>query len=224
MSADSTLILIAGPAQPGDVVADWLQTNDSDWLRRLPGIESIDLFLPTERQAEFFDDGPAPGFGLQLCAASSDILLALQSDRRLIEACGSAPSAVYSIHQWPVAGQTEVAPRTAGLSFLVRYFAPIPDPSAFRAAYMERHPMLLGQFPQIRNVRCYAPVQARAAANGAVELINEVVFDDLAALETALASPLMQSLADDSASLPPRAASAHHAMLRRSIVTAQTNH
>jgi hypothetical protein len=112
----------------------------------------------------------------------------------------------------PVNG--EVAPREAALSLLVRYFGPMPDEGAFQNAYSDRHPPILARFPAIRNVRVYLPLPE--GPRSAIRLLNEVVFEDLDALNHALASDVLAQLRADSATLPPRGACSHHAMERES--------
>jgi uncharacterized protein (TIGR02118 family) len=88
------------------------------------------------------------------------------------------------------------------------------DEAAFQSAYAERHPPILATFPAIRNVRVYLPVPE--GPRPSIRLLNEVVFDDLDALNHALASDVMAQLRADSAGLPPRGPSSHHAMARES--------
>lgn len=166
-----------------------------------------EVFRPAPSQPDAFQDGEPPALVLQVEARALGPLHLLSARPEFREADDLG---LFRALETPVAG--EVAAREAPLSFLVRYFGPMPDEAAFQAAYAERHPPILATFPGIRNVRVYLPLNEGPRAG--IRLLNEVVFDDSAALERALASEVMAELRADSATLPPRGRSAHHAMLR----------
>ena len=212
---------------PADIApVDLPQFTRSDVMRicrRSNALDSADLFLPVDWTNPIFNDGPAPGFVLQLNARDVNALNELRSELAVVELAdvGSlaslAASGVFAARSWPVDGQTTPDPRTARLSFLVRYFsAMLPDADAFRSAYQSSHPAILGRFPSIRNVRCYVPHETHNDTS--IELLNEVVFDGTNALAAALESDVLQALREDTARLPERGENAHHAMRRHSLL------
>jgi hypothetical protein len=189
---------------------------------RQVSLDSADIFLPVDWHNPIFNDGPAPGFVVQLCARDAGQLGELQTRLSEVEMRDTgrlssiARSGIFATHSWPVAGQAAPAARAAPVSFLVRYFADmLPDADAFRAAYQASHPAILGRFPGIRNVRCYVPHDTSNETS--IELLNEVVFDSTDALGAALASDVLQALREDTATLPERGENAHHAMQRLSV-------
>jgi hypothetical protein len=168
---------------------------------------TAEVFRPAPEQPTTFDDGDPPALVVQVEAKSLAPLHLLSARPEFREADDLG---LFRTLITPVGGVE--APREAPLSFLVRYFGPMLDEAAFQKAYAERHPPILATFPAIRNVRVYLPVPE--GPKSAIRLCNEVVFDDLAALNHALASDVLAQLRADSAGLPARGASAHHAMLR----------
>lgn len=168
---------------------------------------AAEIFRPAPDQPATFQDGDPPAMVVQVEAKSLAPLHLLSARPEFRDADDLG---LFRTLTMPVAG--EVAPREARLSFLVRYFAPIPDETAFQTGYVENHPPILARFPAIRNVRVYLPLAE--GPKPAIRLLNEVVFDDLDALNHALASDVLAQLRDDSARLPARGTSAHHAMLR----------
>lgn len=220
---DGYALFFVAPADLAPVQLDHFTGSDvAQIIRQTAALQSADLFLPAAWHSPVFNDGPAPGFVLQLCARDVEPLIHLQSElgETVVPNVGSlsalAVSGVFVARSWPVAGQTAPAARTAPLSFLVRYFsAGVLDADAFRAAYQASHPAILGRFPAIRNVRCYVPHSHNATC---IELLNEVVFDDTSALAAALKSDVLQALRDDTATLPERGDNAHHALCRHSLI------
>ena len=189
---------------------------------------AVDLFLPEPEPVVLFDDGPAPAAVLQFTVRTRDLLEILASDLWFRQSFLDLPAVMHSpsfrafrVQPSAVAGEDSVQPRTAGLSFLVRYFGPMPDEEAFVDFYTAYHPPILGRLPGIRNVRCYLPealpdtdlpvTQAR--------FINEVVFDDVADLNAALRSDVIKDLRADSARFPPYGHSTHHAMRREPLLS-----
>ncbi len=206
-------------------LVDWFCGVPLAALRDRPEVTSIDLFRPHPQWNEVvrFDDGPPPALLVEIGVSERDEierLSASTSFRAALELHVDPGMAVsfgaYSIHRFPIEGEIRVAPRSATTSFVVQYFGPTPDVPAFGAAYVAKHPRLLGRFPGIRNVICYPPVDWRhrgLPADGAI-FRNEVVFDDLAALNRALQSDIMTELAADTAGFPPFRINTHHAMQR----------
>jgi hypothetical protein len=189
----------------------------------------VDLFVPDPEPALFFDDGPGPAAMLQISSRARADLERLAhapefSSLLAEEPARAAPEAelsfgLFEVLPTPVGGQERAAPRTAPMSFVVRYYGPMADEAAFTRFYVQNHPQVLARFPEIRNVFCYLPVpwDNPGLPASRVRLGNEVVFDDVAALNAAMSSPVMELARADSAQFPPFGHSTHHPMRRRSL-------
>ncbi len=78
------------------------------------------------------------------------------------------------------------------------------------------------KFPGIRNVLCYLPLNwqsMKEITDDYMFLGNEVVFDDLDALNQALASDVMREVQADSEQFAVFGYSTHHAMQRSLVYT-----
>ena len=118
---------------------------------------------------------------------------------------------------YPISGLQQIPPRNARLSFVVRYYGAPSHQREFIKFYTLNHPPLLAQFPGIRNVICYLPLDIDVGIEINQEhtiLGNEVVFDDLDGLSAALDSEAMLAVMEDSAEFPTFTYSSHHVMLR----------
>ena len=197
------------------------------------GLEAVYLYQPIDYEHPAFADGPAPDAVLRLVLAQTEALgdwLGTDSFEQLLlsEPAGycQPSAAVYAD-----AHAARLAVSTSGnqdqsvaeqVSFLVRYFAPISAEAQFQQAYIRSHVPILARFPAIRGVYAGLPVDHMTPsrspfATSEIRLLNEVVFDDVSALDQALASPVMDALRQDSARLPPCAGNAHHAMRRQTL-------
>ena len=91
-------------------------------------------------------------------------------------------------------------------SYIVRYHGTSPDPEGFVEYYRVHHAPILRRFPGIRSLVLHHaagsndpfPVQP-----GGNLLIAEMTFDDIEALDAALASPARAEARDDFANFPP---------------------
>src|SRR4029079_12134000 len=93
---------------------------------------------------------------------------------------------------YPVADEAAAALR-APFSYVVRYHLPAEDEAAFVANYVASHPPTLARLPAIRNIMCYFPLRMPSPAglpDPDYLIGNEVVFDDVAAFNRAMASPV----------------------------------
>lgn len=216
MTDEGFSLFAIAPADPESVeIAQFGELSRT--CRQFPALDSADIFLPIDWHSEIFDDGPAPRFVLQVCSREVEVLTALQTEMAQMNLPSNTTNGIFAARSWPVEGQEIPAERMAPISFLVRYFNDmLPDADAFRAAYQASHPAILARFPAIRNVRCYVPNGLDDTTK--VALLNEVVFDDGAALTAALQSDVLQALREDSATLPERGDNTHHAMRRHSLL------
>ena len=214
-------------ATQSSLLADRFRAEASGCPAALLGGLSLDLFLPEPEPVVLFDDGPAPAAILQFSLETPLLLGALAGDSWFQASFLTAPEGfeapsfrAFRVQPSPVAGQDRVRPRTAGLSFVVRYYGPMPDEAAFVDFYTANHPPILGRLPKIRNVRCYLPEPLPGAGLPPAEVcfINEVVFDDVGDLNAALRSEVIAELRTDSARFPPYGHSTHHAMRRERLL------
>jgi uncharacterized protein (TIGR02118 family) len=123
-----------------------------------------------------------------------------------------------------IAGADAPAALTAPFSYVVRYHRPAEDEELFVRHYVETHPPLLARLPGIRNVMCYLPLGWRhdgGASTADYMLGNEVVFDDIAAFNAAMASPVRHELRAHFRQFPAFSGNnTHFAMHRRRVPVA----
>jgi len=222
-----------GPAACTPVLSNWFRGQPLQWLASLEVEIDADLFVPETGNTALFSDGPGPAAMLEFSSpelAELEGMIADDEFRRHFHRTPAelAPEAdiTFGIFQslaTPVAGADAIRPRTAGLSFVVRYYGPMADEAAFQDFYTAKHPPILAQFPEIRNVFCYLPVASPASnlPRSHIVLGNEVVFDDLQCLNVALQSDIMPLLKADSARFPPFGHSTHHAMTREKLLKSE---
>lgn len=200
------------------------------FLESVPEVVSVDLFVPEIGDVTLFDESAAPALMIQIDMMNApDAEALIQSDdfRRLIlaESAYAAPIDklaldVFETVHFPIPGHQTPPLRTAPLSFVVRYYGPTDDEAAFVRFYTENHPPILATFPGIRNVLCYLPLDWRSTEmvpDSGMILGNEVVFDDLAALNRALESDVMPVLRADGKRFAEFGFNTHHAMRRERI-------
>ncbi|MFP6734708.1 MAG: hypothetical protein VB959_12805 [Rhodospirillales bacterium] len=210
-------------------IAYFLTSNDAAFaeplMPRLMGQAEVlgaSLFTPDKAEDPYVDDGAPPALMVQIDMANVGALETLFADteiRAMIEAAGpSAKGDAFEVSAFPISGIDDPALRTAPMSFVVRYFAPVSDENLFRSNYLENHPPIMADMPGIRNVLCYVPAtwsnSAPIPSSGCI-LGNEAVFDSLDALNTALASDVRHRLREDYKSFPVKPGpNTHYAMQR----------
>ena len=200
------------------------------FLEAVPEVVSIELYVPETDDVALFDESTAPTLMIQIdMKNAADAKALIQSDefRRLVLAESAYPAPVeklaldvFETVHFPMPGQQAPPLRTAPLSFVVRYYGPIDDEAAFVRFYTENHPPILATFPGIRNVLCYLPLDWRSTetvSDSSTILINEVVFDDLDALNRALESDVLPRLRADGKRFAEFGFNTHHAMRRERI-------
>jgi uncharacterized protein (TIGR02118 family) len=102
-------------------------------------------------------------------------------------------------------------------SYLVSYEGEAEDLNAWLTHYLTHHPPLMAQLPGIRELEIYTRVDYRtglAWPRATAMQRNKVVFDDPAALSSALASPVRARMKDDFDTFPPYSGSAPHYPMR----------
>jgi len=173
-------------------------------LAGLPELVSLDLYTPARDNTAdpYVQDGTAPAHLAVLAFASLEALDGAARHARFSAGLASIGSAVLSCTAMrrtdhAVAGADAPAALAAPFSYVVRYHRPAEDETEFVRHYVETHPLLLARLPGIRNVMCYLPLGWRHAGGASAAdymLGNEVVFDDIAAFNAAMASPVRHEL------------------------------
>ena len=201
------------------------------WFRAQGEIESVDIFTPAEGDVPLFDDESPPQLLIEVdvdSAATAETLVNAEGFRtRVCDTAwtgrtGSIYVDVLEARHYPVPGHDEPPPRTAPLSFVVRYYGPTEDEKEFAQIYSRNHPPLLALFPGIRNILCYLPVDVQlqqGVSSTGTFLGNEVVFDDLDGLAGALRSDAIDQVMEDAKIFPPFGSSTHYPMSRERVYT-----
>ncbi len=209
-------------------LANWFTQDLAPLLQAESHGIVIDVFSPDPECNEvlFFGDDPdRPVLMVQISGDTiTDISEALARAVGMDASVARCPfegiataAGMFEILETPVGGSSDARPRAAAMSFMVQYFGPTENDQAFAAHYAANHPPILAGFPGIRNVFCYVPVawDNPGFPQSGVIVGNEVVFDDVRALNTALRSDVLADLRADSAGFPSFGHSTHHAMRRR---------
>ncbi|MBI3436257.1 MAG: hypothetical protein HY056_14490 [Proteobacteria bacterium] len=229
-------IALHGAPDMHAAMLDWVASGSFWGFTALPGLASFDLYTAAQGPARdpFNHDGAGPPL-LLLDFASRDTLDAAIRQGHLAAAVALLPrglaatGAALERRFYPVGDDTAPAPLDAPFSYVVRYRRPADDEAAFNRNYLATHPATQAKLPGIRAIMCYLPlddlqtvgVQCRAhGLAGADYLIgNEVVFDDIAAFNGAMASPVRQELRAHFHEFPRlTGAITHYPMTRRRLV------
>jgi hypothetical protein len=230
-------IAFRGPPEQRAGLQMWPEAQACDACAGLPGLASLDLYMPADGSAldPYNDDGAGPLMMLMLDFASRDALTAAVARGRIMAAAGAlAPDIAVTgtaleRRFYPVGEDETPAPLQAPFSYVVRYHRPADDETAFVKNYLATHPATEARLPGIRSIMCYLPLDearasdlhgARIDAPPADYMIgNEVVFDDIEAFNAAMASPVRQELRTHYRAFPRfMGANTHYAMIRRRLV------
>jgi hypothetical protein len=200
----------------------------ADALRRMPGLSSARIMVPDGTVADqpFAKDGPGPALALQFyfrdlgeAQAAAPAIAALADRGPLAQApAGGIGWQLMAARAFPV-GTAE--PADPCCTFLVTYPGTTDDLAAWLDHYDAHHPPIMVRFPRIREVETYRPVNAGLDLPwrrlNAMQR-NKVVFDSLADLVAALASPVMEEMFADGRRFPPSTARAtHYPMITRRV-------
>jgi hypothetical protein len=208
---------------------DWHDRAARAW-RALPGLLFHDLYVGVTEGAKdpLVDDGPGPLL-ISMLAFTDERALGkaiasaafAQSLARLPDGVRAAGEAMECRH-YPVGDATAPPELRAPFAYVVRYHRPAENEAAFIANYVATHPPTLARLPGIRNVMCYFPLDVPnppGLAKANYMLGNEVVFDDVAAFNRAMASPVRQELRAHFRAFPPfSGANTHYPMLRTRLI------
>jgi uncharacterized protein (TIGR02118 family) len=205
-------LVCTGAADSADDVRPWSDAAARAWSA-VPGLSALDLYRPISAGAHdpFNNDGPGPRFIAMLAFASRESLSeAIQSPAFALSLGGrplglSLTGSGFERRFYPVADEMAAGPLTAPFSYVVRYYKPAQDEAAFIRNYVKTHPATLAKLPGIRSVMCYFPVADVANDTAGADYIigNEVAFDDVAAFNAAMQSPVRQELRRHFHEFPP---------------------
>jgi hypothetical protein len=201
-----------------------------DFLKGENAVHAVEIYRPETGDVPKMEDIPAPTIIVQIDMNDEDAVQTLvSSDKFQIffmdkTAYSSAVEEIKleiteAVH-FPLPGNETPPPRTAAMSFVVRYYGPVKDAVEFVDFYTSNHPPILSNFPGIRNVLCYLPMDWQNSGeviDNRLIIGNEVVFDDLDGLKAALTSDVLPLAQEDSKHFQKFGYSTHHAMHRERV-------
>lgn len=215
--------------------------RDLEVLRELiescPGLHAAHTLLPADAHDPYYPAPPgSPSLIVQLEFADLVALEEnLQPNRHLapladvdflksLAAAWPTQQAMLS-RRYPVADPQIRRPAAPYLSYWVEYAGPADDPNAWHSHYNRHHPQLLAGFPGIRAIEVYTPaivVCGLPLPERPCLQRNKTVFDDVAAFNAAMKSPVREALREDFQQLPAfRGAALHFPFSTRSTRPAQ---
>jgi len=231
--ATAYFLIFTGPAEAGEAFRTWFANGPSPALAGLDGLLAYDLYTPEASHDPYLDDGPGPLAMAQLYFADLGALEAALASSAFPAAAArcegtpidglTATHEAMEAHFYPVGNETEASPLPSvpSCSYVVRYHRPAEDEALFVAHYVKHHPPILGEFPNIRNVMCYLPIDWHdpvGVPRADYMLGNEVVFDAVEDLNASLRSDVRHKLRDDYKTFPPfTGRNTHYAMRRERI-------
>ena len=211
----------------------WFAGKPLNVIEALDGVQAVEIYTPDEEDTgdPYNDDGPGPVLMVQTdfeTVAALEAALGAEAFRAAVADTAKIPidgvtltHDAMEVRWWPVGGDAEPKPRTAPMSYVVRYFPPAEDEQAFRDFYVANHPQILAKLPKIRNVLCYLPIDWRdptGIPQAGYMLGNEVVFDSVADLHASMKSDIRLELRDDYRRFPAHGGNnTHHAMMRQRV-------
>lgn len=175
-------------------------------LARIPGLARTHLYTPASASDPYLDDGAPPALMLECAFTSIDALEAsLAADGALADSFGDTPMLQQAMLLRRFAVPSPPPGETC-CTYVVTYDGEADDANAWLSHYLAHHPAIMARFPGIRGIMvasrldwCSGVGWPRANALQR----NRVVFDDAAALDAALASPVRHEMRADFRALPP---------------------
>jgi uncharacterized protein (TIGR02118 family) len=215
-------IALTGSPAMADAASAWFANAALRW-GDLTAVSALDCYRPVAGIHDPYnrDEGPP----LLLVVAEFQTRDALTSAvpalvRELVHVPAGTRATVTPMERrfYAVGDEVEPGPLRAPFSYVVRYHRPAEDESAFVAHYVADHPRLEAQFPGIRSIMCYFPLDAAAAGDfprADYMLGNEVVFDGIEDFNAAMQSPVRHEMRSHFHSFPKFSGPVtHFAMLR----------
>jgi uncharacterized protein (TIGR02118 family) len=217
-------LVCTGAASRIDDAIAWANPAARGWAS-LPGLSALDLYQPIAGGAHdpFNDDGPGPLFIAMLAFSARAALVGAIGDAEFARSLGGRPGDLawtgssFERRFYSVAGEAVPGPLAAPFSYVVRYHKPAEDEAAFIRNYVDTHPPTLARLPGIRSVMCYFPqgIVAHGVAPADYMIGNEVAFDDVAAFNAAMQSPVRHELRRHFREFPPFSGRSTHFPMNR---------
>ena len=209
-------LTVRGPAAAANQLAAWFRGGPVAALAGLGSVDYVDLYTPsrTNHSDPYVDDRDGPLLMIQTGHADLAAVQAMLASPAFATASDFGASGVPALRLthdvmtrelFAVDGEDEPRPMSAPLSFVVRYHGPCEDPAMFTEHYRQGHATALTRLPAIRNVLVYARIEwddPTGIERADYLLGNEVVFDSIEALNTALNSPLRHELREHYKTFP----------------------
>jgi len=208
-----------------------------DRLGSVQGLSEALLFTPLERSVAhpYAKDGAGPALALQLrfadlfaceAAARHGVLPGLAAGEGLASLAGSeATHQVMMTRRFPIDAAEHPPGGGTPCSYLVHYPGPAEDLNAWHLHYLQHHPAIMRDFPDVRQIEVFTRVDwVDRLPSRRVEYMqrNKLVFDSPEALSFALTSDVIKRMRADFAQLPPFAGgNKHFPMLTRSVKPAE---
>ena len=213
---------------------DHFSGSPLSYLKAEKAVHAVEMYTPEPGDVPVLDDVPAPAIIIQIDMENADaaqtLVQSAKFQQTFMDKSGPGPGiekinleVTEAVH-FPLAGKETPPPRTAPLSFVVRYYGPVQDGSQFVDLYTEHHPPILAKFEGIRNVLCYLPLHWRTSGEVMDDRLiigNEVVFDDLDTMKHAFATDVLDKAMEDRKLFQKFGYSTHHAMHRERVFTRQ---
>jgi hypothetical protein len=197
-------VTLRGDERQAGPLAAWFAKGPMEVLLRLPGLSSLDQYLPIGGASRdpYNHDGVGPlmllMFAYPTQTALRDACSAMEKAFQQLPAGIDATGAGFERILYPVSEGGKPAPLEAPFSYVVRYHRPADDEALFVRNYLATHPHTQAKLPAIRSILCYVPIGTSAATGRLAEpnymIGNEVVFDDADAFGAAMASPAREEL------------------------------
>lgn len=197
-------VALRGDAEHAERLSAWFLGGPSQALTRLPGLTSLDRYLPVGGPSRdpYNHDGAGPLMLLMLNFLSPEALgaagSAIEATFRALPDEVAATGAAFKRILYPVGEGGAPAPLEAPFSYVVRYHRPADDEARFVHNYLATHPHTQAKLPAIRSILCYVPVDGIPLSGRLADpdymVGNEVVFDDPEAFGAAMASPAREEL------------------------------
>ena len=222
-------VALRGDESQADSLSKWFSDGPMQALLRLPGLASLDQYLPIGGASRdpYNHDGAGPLMLLMLVfptpSALDDARSAIAAAFEPLPATIAATGAGFERLLYPATEGGAPAPLKAPFSYVVRYHRPADDEALFVRNYLATHPHTQAKLPAIRSILCYVPVGNSAPtgrlADANYMVGNEVVFDDADAFGAAMASPAREELRSHYREFPRfTGANTHYPMQRTRLL------
>jgi hypothetical protein len=217
---------VDGPAGEHEKLQVWADKVFGPALGSSGEAKCIEAYTPQSVEDPYLDSEANKLLMVQADFVTRDQLEAAMANSLVADALNALPNdgdlqvtaEAFTVRHFPLLdGSTSM--RLAPISFVVRYYPPIENEKAFNQHYFAHHPPIMVHFPRIRNILCYVPIDWRDASHVRPShsfLGNEIVFDSIEDLSSALASDVRHDLRTDYHRFPPHEGeNSVHAMHRR---------